>query len=37
MNGKIIESSAKKKVNSTLYEIFESIKNHIKDNYKIKL
>lgn len=36
-NGKIIESSTTKKVNSTLYEIFESIKNHIKDNYKIKL
>ena len=36
-NVKIIESSATKKVNSTLYEIFESIKNHIKDNYKIKL
>lgn len=36
-NGKIIESSATKKVNSTLYEIFESIKNHIKDNYKIRL
>lgn len=36
-NGKIIESSVTKKVNSTLYKIFESIKNHIKDNYKIKL
>ncbi|TKJ18348.1 MAG: hypothetical protein CEE42_16560 [Promethearchaeota archaeon Loki_b31] len=36
-NGKIIESSATKKVNSTIYEIFESIKNHIEDNYKIKL
>ncbi len=36
-NRKIIESSATKKVNSILYEIFESIKNHVKDNYKIKL
>lgn len=36
-NGKIIESSATKKVNSPLYVIFESIRNHIKDNYKIKL
>ncbi len=36
-NGEIIESSATTKVNSILYEIFESIKNHVEDNYKIKL
>lgn len=36
-NGTIIESSAMKKVNSILYKIFEGIKNHIKDNYNIRL
>ncbi len=33
----IIESSTKKKVKSKLYEMFDSIKNYFKDNFKLKL
>ncbi|KKN21627.1 hypothetical protein LCGC14_0923390 [marine sediment metagenome] len=36
-NDKVVGTSSDKEVKSTLYEIFESIKNHVNDNYKMKL